>query len=134
MLDLVCNVMPGTVRRTTRLGSVARPAAGTRTPGRRVSVAVFTVRVVGQSRAERTWRSPTQTRHVWIRLSDKHSHQPPAPGLVLAWKRHSYAWSALVTYVDELRDGAEPVVVQRWIPAADLRPAPSDPNKAFGLR
>ncbi|GAB3582976.1 hypothetical protein [Calidifontibacter terrae] len=97
---------------------------------------------MGQTRAERTWPAPRGTRFVWVRGGRghagpaRHPLEPPTPGLVLAWRRRSYVWEALVVTAAE---GEEPpdgdaVVVQRWIPAADLRPVPADPNRAFGAR
>lgn len=42
-------------------------------------------------------------------------------------------WEAFVIVVRTGADG-EPFVVQQWVPATDVRPAATDPNKAFGLR
>ena len=28
----------------------------------------------------------------------------------------------------------EPVILQLWVDASDVRPVPADPNRAFGLR
>lgn len=103
---------------------------------------------VGQSRRERTWRTPRATRHVWVRLrtahdpqaptpASKHPHSPPRQGLIVAWRRLSYQWQALVVLVDDpALDGrsGDPVVMQVWVDARDLKPVPADPNRAFGLR
>ncbi len=48
---------------------------------------------------------------------------PPAPG----------RWESLVIVV-RLGGGGEFVVNQRWVTAADLRPAVMGPNRAFGSR
>lgn len=89
---------------------------------------------MGQSRSERTWRTPRSTRHVWVKLKTSHPHEPPRQGLVVAWRRRSYRWSCLVVLVDDqVEDGDEPVVVMRWVSADQLRPVPADPNRAFGL-
>lgn len=85
---------------------------------------------MGQSRAERTWRKPRHTRHVWVKLATEHPHQPPFQGLLLAWNE-GYT-QALVIYVDDLNP-SEPVA-PRWVPREQLRPVPADPNRAFGLR
>ncbi|KYH43117.1 hypothetical protein [Branchiibius sp. NY16-3462-2] len=103
---------------------------------------------MGQSKRERTWRTPKTTRHVWVKLPGDgpaarvHPHQTPRQGLVVTWRRVSYRWQALVVLVDDpTLDGTErtkqtndPVVVQLWVDASDLRPVPADPNRAFGLR
>ncbi|MCG8656760.1 hypothetical protein [Yimella sp. NH-Cas1] len=90
---------------------------------------------MGQSKAERTWRTPRSTRHVWVRLHTTHPHEPPRQGLVVAWRRQSYEWSCLVVLIDDaVAPGEDPFVVMRWVPAAIVRPLPADPNRAFGLR
>lgn len=101
---------------------------------------------MGQSKRERTWRSPRSTRHVWVKLPADgpaariHPHQTPRQGLVVTWRRVAYRWQALVILVDdpsldtEQVTDREPVVVQLWIDAGDLRPVPADPNRAFGLQ
>lgn len=90
---------------------------------------------VGQSRAERTWRRPRSTRHVWVTGIGPGAHpkEPPYQALVVAVRRDSYVWWAWVVAVLETEDG-DPVVVQRWVPATDLRPVPANPNRAFGAR
>lgn len=42
-------------------------------------------------------------------------------------------WMAFVIVVC-VRAGEDPVVVQRWVLARDVRPVAADPNLAFGLR
>ncbi len=42
------------------------------------------------------------------------------------------AWEGFVIVVRIGADG-EPLVIQQWVRAADLRPAVTDPNRAFGL-
>lgn len=101
---------------------------------------------MGQSRQERTWRTPKATRHVWVKLPAQgpvarvHPHQTPRQGLLLAWRRQAHRWQALVVLVDDPElDGTkdpqrEPVILQLWVDASDVRPVPADPNRAFGLR
>ena len=48
----------------------------------------------------------------------------------MACRRHSYRYSALVNYVDQTPDGQDQLV-QRRVPAEQLRPARSDPNEAI---
>lgn len=62
-------------------------------------------------------------------------------GLLAAWRRRSYQWEALVIVVvvsstadSDKAAEEEAVIMQRWVPAADLRPVPADPNRAFGAR
>ena len=102
---------------------------------------------MGQSRAERTWRTPASTRHVWVAGGKGHfgppAHplEPPVQGLLAGWRRRSYQWEALVIVVmvsptadaDKAAE-EEGVIMQRWVPAKDLRPVPADPNRAFGAR
>lgn len=87
---------------------------------------------MGQSRAERTWPRPRSTRHVWVRLKAKHPLEPPVQGLVIAWRRRSYQWQALVIVIDA--SGEEPVAIQLWLPADRMRPVRTDPNTIFGNR
>lgn len=86
---------------------------------------------MGKPRSARTWPRPRSTRHVWVKLT-KHPHEPPRQGLVVAWRRRSYTWEALVIVVDD--ENPEPKVTMSWIKATSLRPVPADPNKAFNLR
>lgn len=88
---------------------------------------------MGQTRAERTWPRPRSVRHVWVRFRDLHPQQPPDPGLIFCWRRQTGEWEALVIAVRAGPDG-DPVVVQQWVAARDVRPLEADPNRAFGLR
>lgn len=54
---------------------------------------------------------------------------PPVQGLVIAWNRHHYKWSALVCRVDESVPGGR--LVQDWVAAERLRPVRADPNKVL---
>lgn len=51
----------------------------------------------------------------------------------MSWRRRRGTWEGLVIVV-RLGVGGELVVDQRWVDAKDLRPAVTDPNRAFGLR
>lgn len=53
---------------------------------------------MGQRRIDQEWPAPRNTRHVWVLGEDRAT--PPFQGLVIAWRRHSYRWSALVVHVD----------------------------------
>lgn len=87
---------------------------------------------MGKTRAERTWRRPRSIRHVWVRFRDIHPSQPPDPAVLVSWRRQSGTWQALVIAVRPGPDG-DPVVVQQWVDARDIRPIEADPNRAFGL-
>ena len=76
-------------------------------------------------------------------LTPVHPLEPPMQGLLACWRRRSYQWEALVIVIIEAPTAAgsgpapakeEAVIMQRWVPAADLRPVPADPNRAFGAR
>ena len=54
-------------------------------------------------------------------------------GYVLAWRRHSYVWSALVLVASTDQEG-RPVATQRWLSAAQLTPVRSDPNNGGRVR
>ncbi|TWE07354.1 hypothetical protein [Rudaeicoccus suwonensis] len=88
---------------------------------------------MGQTRQERTWRTPRSTRHVWAQLRVKHPLEPPCYGLLVRWRKAGRGFEGLVVVVDEISDPADPIVVQQWIPAAQLRPVRSDPNRAWGI-
>lgn len=79
---------------------------------------------MGQRKTDREWPAPRNTRHVWVLGEDRLT--PPAQGLVIAWRRHSYRWSALVVRVDE--SVPEGRTVQDWLPVDRLRPVRTDPN------
>ncbi|MDQ4502199.1 hypothetical protein [Sinomonas sp. ASV322] len=53
---------------------------------------------------------------------------------MIEWRRHSYKWSARISYCIEVQGAPDPVVVERWVLAEALRPVRADPNAAFGLR
>jgi hypothetical protein len=74
------------------------------------------------------WPIPRTTRHVWV-LRD-HRWEVPWQGYVIAWRRHSYKWSALVAYVDE--SDPERPLVQRWVPRDKLLPVRSAPEDLIG--
>jgi len=79
---------------------------------------------MGQRQADREWPKPRNTRHVWILGTGL--HVPPVQGFVVAWNRHSYRWSALVVYVEQVDELEQ--LVQRWLPVDRLRPVRTDPN------
>jgi hypothetical protein len=67
---------------------------------------------------------PATVRHVWVQ-SPEH-HQPPDPGLLLAWERIQGEWWAwVVTAMD--RPGRSPTVIQRWYHRRDVTAAPTRP-------
>jgi hypothetical protein len=66
-------------------------------------------------------------------MDPREPNAPPTEALVAKWARSNYVWCALVIHTVAV-EGEEPIVVQRWVPARLLRPAWSDPNKAFGLQ
>lgn len=83
------------------------------------------VATVGQNRRDRRWPKPRRARHVWVLAEDW--HYPPAPGLVLEWRRTRYRWSARVLFLTD-PDSEQPTAVQCWLPAERLVPIVSDPN------
>lgn len=68
----------------------------------------------------------TRTRHVWVTPLHMRSLHP---GIVLSWRQDESGWEALVTYVED--SGR---VVTEWLPAAQLKPAPTEPYRgtAYG--
>ncbi|WP_138443559.1 hypothetical protein [Sinomonas susongensis] len=88
---------------------------------------------MSRARRDRVWPRPRTTRHAWFKDSPEPG-EPPRQVLVVAWRRHSYQWSALIIYCVDVQGSPDPVVVQRWVPAHQLRPVRADPNQAFGLR
>lgn len=82
---------------------------------------------MGQRRVEREWPAPRNTRFVYVLGEDRLT--PPVQGLVIAWNRHHYKWSALVCRVDESVAGGR--LVQDWVAAERLRPVRADPNKVL---
>lgn len=79
---------------------------------------------MGQHRRDKSYAATSRIAHVWVRAEER--FMPPAPGLVIDWRRHSYRWSALVILIDVQGDGRP--VVQRWVPVERLIPIRSDPN------
>lgn len=53
---------------------------------------------MGQSRLDRTWPAPRNTRFVYVLGEDRLT--APIQGLVVAWNRHRHKWRALVVRVD----------------------------------
>ena len=82
---------------------------------------------MGQRKVDREWPPPRNTRHVWVVGEDQLT--PPVEGLVIAWARTSYRWSALVVRVDGT--GGAGRTVQDWLPVERLRPVRSDPNRVL---
>ena len=66
---------------------------------------------------------PRNTRHVWVLGEDR--LKPPTQK-VIAWRRRSHRWSALVVRVDE--SVVEGRMIQYWLRIERLRPVRSDPN------
>lgn len=87
---------------------------------------------MGQSRRERTWSTPARTRYAWLR-EGTHPHDVPRQVFVLAWRRRSYCWFALVVEVVAGEKGPDRVV-QRWVSVDVLRPVAADPNQVYGVR
>jgi hypothetical protein len=67
-----------------------------------------------QARAERP-----SVRHCWVRAPDGGD---PWPGIVVAWAKGPRGWRGRVVYVVP---GEEPVLVEAWVEAENLRPAVS---------
>ena len=78
---------------------------------------------MGQRRTDREWPAPCNTRHVWVLGEDR--LKPPTQGLI-AWRRRSRRWSALVVGVDE--SVVEGRMIQYWLRIERLRPVRSDLN------
>lgn len=71
------------------------------------------------------WPQPRQWRHCWVRFG-KGAYPPPAPGLVLDWRKERGHWRAWVIWLDN--NGLQPAIKQAWLPAEAIRPAKSDIN------
>lgn len=82
---------------------------------------------MGQRRIEREWKPPRECRHIWIYPERGDLTTQPKQGLIVAWRRYRYQWSALTISLDETV--AEGRLVQEWLPVERLRPVRSDPNK-----
>lgn len=76
-------------------------------------------------RKNERWLIPRSTRHVWVLRSQR--WEVPYQGYVIAWRRHSYKWAALVAYVMEDVEGKP--LVQRWLPRDQLLPVRSVPDE-----
>lgn len=74
---------------------------------------------------DRSWPKQRHTRHVWVKQPGVHN--PPVQGFIIAWRRHSYRWSALVVYVD-----ADGRVIQEWLPADRLGKVPVSEHQRPG--
>ncbi|GAA4731167.1 hypothetical protein GCM10023350_13100 [Nocardioides endophyticus] len=75
-------------------------------------------------RKHEPWLIPRTTRHVWVLREQR--WLVPYQGYVVGWRRHSYRWSALVTYVAV--DDPERPLVQMWLPRERLLPVRSRPE------
>lgn len=65
-------------------------------------------------------------RHCWVRAADG---GPPWPGIVVAWVRGPHGWRGRVVYVVPGAHGQDPVLVEAWVEAPNLRPvAPAVPR------
>lgn len=80
---------------------------------------------MGQSRRDREWPVPRNTRFVYV-LAENPLHSP-VQGLVVAWNRRRYRWSAWVVRVDDSDAGGR--LILDWVPLERLRPVRADPNK-----
>src|SRR4051812_35997652 len=69
------------------------------------------------------WPQPKRWHHCWARFGHG-SQAPPAPGLILDWRREDRRWKAWVLWVDNT--GVQPRICQGWFPVTVLRPANSD--------
>jgi len=86
---------------------------------------------MGQRKRDQEWPLPATTRHVWVQ-SPEH-HQPPDPGLLIAWQRVGWTWWALVVTVMD-RPGKSAVTIQRWYHRRDVIGAPTRPESPDRLR
>ena len=84
-------------------------------------------------RRDRLYERPRNTQHAWM-LEGEPPEARMRQVFILAWRRHSYRWSARVVYTVDVQGSSEAAVVQRWVPLEVLRPVKSDPNILFGIR
>lgn len=79
------------------------------------------------SRRER-WPIPKQTRHVWV-LAERR-YEPPQQGYVIAWRRRSYVWHALVVVVNGTVEGSDQgwTETRQWYPSSRLLAVRSVPE------
>lgn len=75
-------------------------------------------------RKREPWLIPDTTRHVWVLREQR--WLVPWQGYVIAWRRHSYRWSAWVVYVPH--DDPSGQEVHSWIPRERLLPVWSVPD------
>jgi len=68
----------------------------------------------GEARVERP-----AARHCWVRAPDGGD---PWPGIVVAWVRGPRGWRGRVVYVVPAAPGDDPVLVEAWVEAVNLRP------------
>lgn len=71
------------------------------------------------------WPQPRRWRHCWVRFG-RGNYPPPAPGLILDWRRERGRWVAWVIWLDNT--GLKDTVRQGWLPLSAIRPAASDIN------
>lgn len=92
---------------------------------------------MSKPRRDRTWARSRTTRHAWL-LDSREPGAQPREVLILRWRKketmNGTRWAAFVVYPVEIEGDPEPAIIQRWVPAETLRPARTDPNRAFGLR
>jgi hypothetical protein len=74
--------------------------------------------VVRDRQAQREAGERPAVRHCWVRPAD--GGAGPWPGIVVAWVKGPLGWRGRVVYVVP---GPEPVVVESWIEAENLRAA-----------
>jgi hypothetical protein len=81
---------------------------------------------VGMNPSKRdAWPQPARWSHCWVRFT-RAPQPPPAPGLILDWRRDRQQWRAWVVWIDHTGSGQ--TVKQGWLPLSVLRPAKSDIN------
>lgn len=71
------------------------------------------------------WPQPKRWVHCWVRF-DRGNYPPPAPGLILDWRKVDGKLKAWVIWIDNRGRGDQPK--QGWLPREVLRPARSDIN------
>lgn len=82
--------------------------------------------LVGMKPSKRdAWPQPARWSHCWVRFG-RTPQPPPAPGLILDWRRDRHQWRAWVIWLDNTGNGQ--TVKQGWLPVEVLRPARSDIN------
>ncbi|PJJ53625.1 hypothetical protein CLV56_3115 [Mumia flava] len=77
-------------------------------------------RYAGREAPQVAPRTGGGVRHVWVRLG---RYEADAyPGLVVEWRRESGGWVARVAFVPG--EQGEGTLVEQWVEASRLRPAP----------